>query len=123
MKKQQVEGSALPIASIDNLASCENSTRVDSTSEVPKPLQQLKLSDFVVLEELGSGGFGQVDLVRFADEGQARACKMPTRVALKRVFMGKHVNNNMKLQTMKEALFLKELPSTHFIKLYHSFFE
>ena len=24
---------------------------------------------------------------------------------------------------MKEALFLKELPSTHFIKLYHSFFE
>ena len=24
---------------------------------------------------------------------------------------------------MKEALFLKELPSTHFVKLYHSFFE
>ena len=29
----------------------------------------------------------------------------------------------MKLQVQKEALFLKELPSTHFVKLYHSFFE
>ena len=77
----------------------------------------------MTLEELGAGGFGNVDLVRFVDEGMARACKMPPRVALKRVFMGKQVTVNMKLQVQKEALFLKELPSTHFIKLYHSFFE
>ena len=37
--------------------------------------------------------------------------------------MGKYVTNNMKLQVQKEALFLKELPSSHFVKLYHSFFE
>ena len=61
--------------------------------------------------------------MRFVDEGHARACKMPQLVALKRVFMGKDVTYNMKLQVMKEALFLKELPSTHFVKLYHSFFE
>jgi len=47
---------------------------------------------------LGSGGFGNVDLVRFVDENMARAYKMPLKVALKRVFMGKHVTNNMKLQ-------------------------
>lgn len=29
----------------------------------------------------------------------------------------------MRQQVQREALFLKELPSTHFIKLYHSFFE
>ena len=50
------------------------------------------------MEELGSGGFGHVDLMKFVDEGHARACKMPRFVALKRVFMGKTVTNNMKLQ-------------------------
>jgi len=49
------------------------------------------------MQELGAGGFGHVDLVRFVDEGMARACRMPNKVALKRVFMGKHVTNNMKL--------------------------
>ena len=61
-----------------------------------RPLKNLKLVDFIVLEELGSGGFGHVDLVKFVDEGYARACKMPTKVALKRVFMGKNVTTNMK---------------------------
>lgn len=84
---------------------------------------QLKQGDFLKEFELGAGGFGNVDLVKFADEGMAKACKMPMLVALKRVFMGKYVTQNMKLQVQKEALFLKELPSTHFIKLYHSFFE
>ena len=58
---------------------------------------QLKLSDFNKEKELGAGGFGNVDLVKFADEGMARACKMPMSVALKRVFMGKYVTQNMKL--------------------------
>lgn len=97
-----------------------NSTK---TSNQNTPLRQLKLSDLAIVEELGSGGFGHVDLVRFVDENFAKACKLPVKVALKRVFMGKYVTNNMKLQVQKEALFLKELPSTHFIKLYHSFFE
>lgn len=48
---------------------------------------------------------------------------MPVKVALKRVFMGRHVTQNMKLQVQKEALFLKELPSVYFVKLFHSFFE
>ena len=76
----------------------ETGDRGLSTSQKNSPVKQLKLSDFLTIEELGSGGFGHVDLVRFVDENFAKACKMPLKVALKRVFMGKYVNNNMKLQ-------------------------
>ena len=31
----------------------------------------------MLVEELGSGGFGHVDLMRFVDEDFAKACKMP----------------------------------------------
>ena len=108
---------------VDQLSTLGETGDRMSASQKNTPLKQLKLSDFITIEELGSGGFGHVDLVRFVDENFAKACKMPPKVALKRVFMGKYVNNNMKLQVMKEALFLKELPSTHFVQLYHSFFE
>ena len=78
----------------------DQSTRLETVEEVQSkrknPRHQLKTSDFVQVHELGAGGFGNVDLVRFADEGMARACKMPLKVALKRVFMGKFVNQSMK---------------------------
>ena len=70
------------------------STKTSSQNTAHK---QIKLSDLILVEELGSGGFGHVDLVRFVDENFAKACKMPVKVALKRVFMGKYVTNNMKL--------------------------
>ena len=37
--------------------------------------------------------------------------------------MGKRVSNRQRQSVMKEAKFLKDLPSKYFIKLYHSFFE
>ena len=67
-----------------------------SRSKRLNPRDHLKLSDFLKLEELGSGGFGYVDLVRFLDEDMARACKMPVRLALKRVFIGKSLTQNMR---------------------------
>ena len=63
----------------------EQSTKMETENHL---VTSLKLSDFMLVEELGSGGFGYVDLMRFVDEGHARACKMPQLVALKRVFMG-----------------------------------
>ena len=50
------------------------STRADTKNFA---LKQLKLSDLLLVEELGSGGFGHVDLMRFVDEDFAKACKMP----------------------------------------------
>ena len=62
---------------------------MSTKGDTENPLwSKLKLSDFILIEELGSGGFGHVDLMKFIDDGHARACKMPRFVALKRVFMG-----------------------------------
>ena len=61
------------------------------TGDSTNPRQKLKTSDFIKEQELGAGGFGNIDLVRFLDEDMARACKMPVRVALKRVFMGQNI--------------------------------
>ena len=63
----------------------EQSTKMETDNPL---VASLKLSDFLVVEELGSGGFGHVDLMKFVDEGHARACKMPQLVAVKKVFMG-----------------------------------
>ena len=44
-------------------------------------------------------------------------------MALKRVHVGSFVNEQVKQQVMREAQFMQELPSTHFVQCYHSFFE
>jgi hypothetical protein len=52
-----------------------NSSKVNLTAH--KPLNDIRLTSLIVVRDLGAGGFGTVQLVRFIDPNLATSCQIP----------------------------------------------
>ena len=90
---------------------------VQEIKEVKKPVildpKKVYIRDFIVLKELGKGGFGSVFLVRVTEDVRAKismqGSHVPEIVAMKKIYMGQSISQ-VKMQSVnKEAQIIRKL--------------
>jgi serine/threonine protein kinase len=55
-------------------------------------MNTITINSFIILRELGTGGFGTVKLAKFDNLNLATQCNIPSTIALKKIILGKNVS-------------------------------
>lgn len=77
--------------------------------------QQIILKDLEYIKQLGSGGFGQVSLVKLKEVNYNRY------MALKRISIGNSISEQKRMRVMRETQILATVDHPQIIKMYNHF--